>query len=388
MWFRMQKQVVDASDLLSSGSDDDESSDETLVGKEATVVTSIPVEPGDFQRVRLLRPYEAFSQSDASDTDIEPHTTILSDKKLLSNPALNAGEAELPRHLDGDGDNSESPASTDPTIRDQFQAETDASSGNSNALPTKASNIEGGNDAPSRKEHPNFDTVDFVTKRPTPPPRPPAPGPFSEPRSEPVSGYTTQHRPDQYPGYVMQHRPDQYPKYPSSAPLTGSVHTADYDADVSDMGRHNRHRRNPRESVIYINGEPISRRRERKSKANDRIIIVDSRPEGLDSRRRRLDAISESQFSGQIESEARVRYSSTRRAAELTTQERIEAQNRIIAEREVVVDRTMYSRDRRKRIEDEREEEQRQRLRERMQPRRRDPAAQRRRVLYDDSLYR
>src|SRR5690349_16949440 len=71
MWFRMQKQVVKACGLASTTEEGDGASSETLAGGEVTAVTSIPVEPGDFQRVRLLRQYEVPPRPNAQVVDAE-----------------------------------------------------------------------------------------------------------------------------------------------------------------------------------------------------------------------------------------------------------------------------------------------------------------------------
>lgn len=61
MWFRMQRQAIEKG---ASGSDETETS---IDNEETTVVKSMPVEPGDFQRVRLLLQYEISAQTDERD---------------------------------------------------------------------------------------------------------------------------------------------------------------------------------------------------------------------------------------------------------------------------------------------------------------------------------
>lgn len=55
MWFRVQKQVIETPHMDPASRGGDDRLDETPVRQDATAVTSIPVTPGDFQRVRLQK---------------------------------------------------------------------------------------------------------------------------------------------------------------------------------------------------------------------------------------------------------------------------------------------------------------------------------------------
>lgn len=75
MWFRMQKMVV--KDVFAA-EDGAKGLDDAPVTKDSTVVTSIPAEPGDFMRVRLLRmplqviqPEEAIEMESEADLAVE-----------------------------------------------------------------------------------------------------------------------------------------------------------------------------------------------------------------------------------------------------------------------------------------------------------------------------
>lgn len=68
MWFRMQKIVVEAATGSINGAMEFE---DVLANKDATVGASIPAEPGDFLRVRLLRFFVEYVQSDAAEMENE-----------------------------------------------------------------------------------------------------------------------------------------------------------------------------------------------------------------------------------------------------------------------------------------------------------------------------
>lgn len=94
MWFRMQKQVIEVSDSDSTH-EGDVSPDESPIDQGMTVVTSIPVEPGDFQRVRLLHQYE---QSDAQEIDTE--RPLPDDERLRNGRPVSIEEKQWePQHL-------------------------------------------------------------------------------------------------------------------------------------------------------------------------------------------------------------------------------------------------------------------------------------------------
>lgn len=64
MWFRMQNQVLDTSFELNAGEGSSGSGEAVDKGQESLVTSSL-VEVGHFQRVRLLRQYEAPIPADA-----------------------------------------------------------------------------------------------------------------------------------------------------------------------------------------------------------------------------------------------------------------------------------------------------------------------------------
>lgn len=70
MWFRMQKIVVQDTTTSINGVTEFE---DVLATKDTTVVTSIPAEPGDFLRVRLLRFSMEYMQSDEAKTENKYH---------------------------------------------------------------------------------------------------------------------------------------------------------------------------------------------------------------------------------------------------------------------------------------------------------------------------
>ena len=79
MWFRVQKQVIKTPHMDPTSRGGDNRPDETPVRQETTAVASMPVTPGDFQRVRLLSHYELPMPADARDFDPEPLLPIPGD---------------------------------------------------------------------------------------------------------------------------------------------------------------------------------------------------------------------------------------------------------------------------------------------------------------------
>jgi len=67
----MQKQVIEVADSDSTIHKGD-AGPESPIGQGTTIVSSIPVEPGDFQRVRLLLQYGLPLKSDAQEIDTGP----------------------------------------------------------------------------------------------------------------------------------------------------------------------------------------------------------------------------------------------------------------------------------------------------------------------------
>ncbi|EXU97164.1 hypothetical protein X797_009783 [Metarhizium robertsii] len=422
MWFRMQKQVVKACGLASTTEEGDGASSETLAGGEVTAVTSIPVEPGDFQRVRLLRQYEVPPRPNAQVVDAElappPAPSTPSNELADSSDTepmrseLSESEASVPA---GGSKHRSKRADTGLVSSNTFAragaghknkhcgCTTDMFTyvypdGHSETIARPSLCPQSRHGLPCRRnvifQHPPLYIPYGVCPPGTAPPPPPLPAHYSAPPT-----------PDR-PFYPVTPGP-----MPCSVPSAQSMSSAGFDADVSDLSLPRSsslpRKSRSRGSAVYINGVCVDGQKRhataaaRQTRLRERPVATGSaplpghgdagsrnrdvyrvqEPRGeKNSRRRRLAEVTHTRTTDMGEGSA-------------TLRDQGHGANREMAAGSVVVPpQANWYRHRPLGGQGTEEEAQRRRLMERMMPRRRamvEPASQRRRkVAYNDGVYR
>ncbi|KID65919.1 hypothetical protein MAN_05578, partial [Metarhizium hybridum] len=396
MWFRMQKQAVKACGLASTTEEGDGASSETLVGGEATAVTSIPVEPGDFQRVRLLRQYEAPPRPNAQVVDPEPapppapipaggskHRSKRADTGLVSsNTSARAGAGHKNKHC---GCTTDMFTYVYPDGHSETIARPSLCAQSRHGLPCRRNVI---------FQHPPLYIPYGVGPPGMAPPPPPLPAHYSAPPTPERPLYPVT------PGPV-----------PRSGPSVQNMSSAGFDADVFDLSLPRSsslpRKSRSRGSAVYVDGVCVDGQKRqataaaRQTRLHERPVATGSAPlpgHG-DAGSRNRDVYRAQEPRGENNSRrkrlAEVTHTRTTDMGEGSATLRDQghgANGEMAAGSAVVPPQANWYRHRPRGGQGTEEEAQRRRLMERMMPRRRamvEPASQRRRkVAYNDGVYR
>ncbi|KAK8929294.1 hypothetical protein VCV18_001956 [Metarhizium anisopliae] len=422
MWFRMQKQVVKASGLASTTEQGDGASSETLAEGETTAVTSIPVEPGDFQRVRLLRQYEVPPRPNAQVVDAEPApppapstpSNELADSSDTESMRLELSESEA--SVPAGGSKHRSKRVDTGLVSSNNSARAGAGhknkhcgcttdmftyvypDGHSETIARPSLCPQSRHGLPCRRnvifQHPPLYIPYGVCPPGMAPPPPPLPAHYSAP---PTPGR---------PFYPVTPGP-----VPCSVPSVQNMSSAGFDADVSDLSllRSSSLPRKSRSrgSAVYVNGVCVDGQKRhataaaRQTRLRERPVATGSAPlpgHG-DAGSRKRDVYRAQEPRGENNSRrkrlAEVTHTRTTDMGEGSAALRDQghgANGEMAAGSVVVPPQANWYRYRPRGGQGTEEEAQRRRLMERMMPRRRatvEPASQRRRkVAYNDGVYR